>query len=282
MKSKLRFDPQKSLIELKVLWLVVGVFISFATIVALIIGINSQITPDYSYAGFNHALVVFRVPLAILALIIPIVALLAANHRSERTKEQIRVANEQNSFSNYYKHIEEFEKYLIKIWSSTHHTSSPRKLHKVLFPNARYGDFSVPASVWDSFNSMVTRFVEQSTELTACSKSDQNRILVEMQSTVQKFADSLYLTSYAGSSGSAVTYNGVQIIVQDGDIKLFVSQIQKVAHIFNEACSFELAYEPSETLQQMLNIDFTSLPSSKVMQEAVKPELDLSKWLNAA
>lgn len=282
MKNKLRFDPQKSLIELKVLWLVVGVFISFAIIVALIVGINSQITPDYSYAGFNHALVVFRVPLAILALIIPIVALLAANHRSEQTKEQIRVANEQNSFSNYYKHMEEFEKYLNKTWNSKLHTSSPRKLHKALFPNARYGDFSVPASVWDSFDSMVTRFVEQSTELTACSKPDQNRILVEMQSTVRKFADSLHLTSYAGSSGSGVTYDGVQIIVQDGDIKLFVSQIQKVAHIVNEACSFELAYEPSETLQQVLDIDFTSLPSSKVMQEKVKSELDLSKWLNAA
>ncbi|ELI1839073.1 hypothetical protein RQV73_001740 [Vibrio fluvialis] len=282
MKNKLRFDPQKSLIELKILWFVVGGFICFATVVALIVGMNSQITPDYSYAGFNHALVVFRVPLAILALIIPIVALLAANHRSEQTKEQIRVANEQNSFSNYYKHIEEFEKYLNKIWNSKLHTSSPRKMHKVLFPNARYGDFSIADSVWESFNSMVTRFVEQSTELTTCSKPDQNRILVEMQHTVRKFADSLLLTSYAGSSGSGITYDGVQIIVQDGDIKLFVSQIQKVANIVNDACSFELAYEPSETLKQVLEIDFTSLPSSKVMQDKVKPELDLSKWLNAA
>ena len=282
MKNKLRFDPQKSLIELKVLWLVVGVFISLATIAALVVSSNSQLNPDYSYVGFNYALVVYRVPLAILALIIPIVALLAANHRSEQTKEQIRVANEQNSFSNYYKLIEEFEKYLNKIWNSELHTSSPRKLHKVLFPNARFGDFSVPSIVWDNFNSMVTRFVEQSTVLTACSKPDQARILVEMQSTVHKFADSLHLTSYAGRSGSGVTHNGVQIIIQDGDIKLFVSQIQKVAHIVNEACSFELTYEPNVTLQQVLDIDFTSLPSSKVMQDKVKSELDLSKWLNAA
>ncbi len=28
----------------------------------------------------------------------------------------------------------------------------------------------------------------------------------------------------------------------------------------------QLAYEPSETLQQVLDIDFTSLPSSKVMR----------------
>lgn len=282
MKNKMRFDPQKSLIELKVLWLVVAGLICFATIAGLIVVMNSQLPPDYSYIGFNHGLVVFRVPLAILALIIPIVALLAANHRSEQTKEQIRVANEQNSFSNYYKHIEEFEKYLNKVWNSKLHTSSPRKLHKVLFPNARYGDFSISVNVWETYHSMVSRFVEQSSELTTCAKSDQNRILVEMQYTVRKFADSLYLTSYAGNSGSGVTYNGTQIIVQDGDIKLFVAQIQKVAHIVNDACSFELAYEPSEILQQVLDIDFESLPSSKIMQEKVKQELDLSKWLNAA
>ncbi len=282
MKKNLSFDPQKSLIELKILWFVVGGFAAFAAFIALIVGLNSEITLEYSYTGFNHTIVVFRVPLAILALIIPIVALLAANHRSEQTKEQIRVANEQNSFSNYYKHIEEFEKYLNKIWDKKSHTSSPRKLHKVLFPNARYGDFSISIAIWDNYESMVSQFVKQTSELTKCEKSDQNRILVEMQETVREFANTLYLTSYAGSSGSGVNHNGVQALVQDGDVKLFIAQIQTVAKLVDEICSFELAYEPNERLKQVLEIDFKSLPSSKVLQEKVKQELDLSKLLDAA
>lgn len=282
MKKKLRFEPQKSLIELKILWIVVGGFICFAAFVGLIVGVNSQLESDYSYEGFNHALVVFRVPLAILALIIPIVALLAANHRSEQTKEQIRVANEQNSFSNYYKHIEEFEKYLDKIWNGKLHTSSPRRLHKALFPKARYGDFSIPESVWERYNYMVTRFVEQSADLISSSKSDKNRILVEMQITLREFADSLYLVSYSGTSGNSVSHHGEQVLIQDGDIKLFLAQIQKIANIVDEACSFELGYEPNEVLQKVLSIDFSSLPSSKLMQDKVNQGLDLRKWLNAA
>lgn len=281
MKKNLSFDPQKSLIELKILWFVVGGFVVFATFIALIVGLNSEITPEYSYTGFNHAIVVFRVPLAILALIIPIVALLAANHRSEQTKEQIRVANEQNSFSNYYKHIEEFEKYLNKIWDKKS-TSSPRKLHKVLFPNARYGDFSISRAIWDNYEYMVSQFVKQTSELTKCEKSDQSRILVEMQETVREFANTLYLTSYAASSGSGVNHNGVTAIVQDGDVKLFIAQIQTVAKLVDEICSFELTYEPNERLKQVLEINFKSLPSSKVLQEKVKQELDLSKLLDAA
>lgn len=282
MKKKLRFEPRKSLIELKILWIVVGGFICFAVFVGLIVGVNSQLESDYSYEGFNHALVVFRVPLSILALIIPIVALLAANHRSEQTKEQIRVASEQNSFSNYYKHVEEFEKYLDKIWNGKLHTSSPRRLHKALFPKARYGDFSIPASVWERYNSMVTRFVEQSADLISSSKSDKNRILVEMHITLREFADSLYLVSYSGTSGNSVSHNGEQVLIQDGDIKLFLAQIQKIAHIVDEACSFELGYEPNEVLQKVLSIDFSSLPSSKLMQDKVNQGLDLRKWLNAA
>lgn len=282
MKENLSFDPKKSLIELKILWWVVGGFAVLAAFIALIVGLNSEITSEYSYTGFNHSIVVFRVPLAILALIIPIVALLAANHRSEQTKEQIRVANEQNSFSNYYKHLEEFEKYLNKIWDKNSHTSSPRKLHKVLFPNARHGDFSISITVWEHYESMVSQFVEQTAELIKCNQSDKSRILVEMQVTVREFANTLYLTSYAGSSGSNVEHNGVQVLVEDGDVKLFVAQIQKIARIVDEVCSFELAYEPNETLKLVLQIDFQSLPSSRIEQETVNKELDLSKWLSAA
>ncbi|WP_372372708.1 hypothetical protein ACDI10_12495 [Vreelandella venusta] len=281
MKKKLSFDPQKSLVELKVIWLVVGGFSVLSAFVALVVGLNSELSPEYSYVGFNHAVVVFRVPLAIFALIIPIVALLAANHRSEQTKEQIRVSNEQNRFSNYYKHVEEFEKYLNKIWGEKLYTSSPRKLHKVLFPNARHGDFSISTAVWEHYKSMVSKFFEKTAELTRCEVSDQNRILVEMQEIIIEFANALYLTSYSNTSGSSVNYKGIRAIVKDGDVKLFVSNIKTVTKLVDEVCSFELAYEPSDELKKVLEINFDLLPSSKVLLEKVRPELDLSKLLDS-
>ncbi|EJG1583068.1 hypothetical protein CIF45_RS22770, partial [Vibrio parahaemolyticus] len=105
------FNPHKSFISLPALWGVVVALSLFSLVLAFIIVANSELDVDLSFTGFNNFLTVFRVPLGILALIIPIVALLAANHRSEQTKEQIRVTNQQNNFANYYKHIEEYEKY---------------------------------------------------------------------------------------------------------------------------------------------------------------------------
>lgn len=106
------FDPHKSFLSLAVLKVVVGFAVVLAMVVSLVITMNSSIEIDLSYSGFNDAVRIFSVPLGILALIIPVVALLAANHRSEQTKEQMRLAGEQNNFSNYYKHLEEFEKYI--------------------------------------------------------------------------------------------------------------------------------------------------------------------------
>ncbi len=105
------FDPNKSFLSLKIVWIAVFILLFSAVLSATIIIIHSKLELNLSYLGFNSFISIFKFPLAITALIIPIVALLAANHRSEQTKEQIRVTNSQNVFSNYYKHIEEFVKY---------------------------------------------------------------------------------------------------------------------------------------------------------------------------
>ncbi|MBO0154594.1 MULTISPECIES: hypothetical protein [Vibrio] len=84
-------------------------------------------------------------------MIIPIVALLAANHRSEQTKEQIRVTNQQNNFANYYKHIEEYEKYAMTI--ADYEEISRRNIrrnHKLLFSRAIDGDYSVSTELLET------------------------------------------------------------------------------------------------------------------------------------
>ncbi|WP_419243569.1 hypothetical protein ACN08P_19880 [Photobacterium leiognathi subsp. mandapamensis] len=147
IKKHFEFSPNKSLIQLRVLWIVVGIISLISTICFILIYKNSNIITDITYHGFNMFIVIYRVPLSILALIIPIIALLAANHRSEQTREQIRLANDQNNFSNYYKHIEEFEKYSSKISTENKiEFKSTRKLYKKLFPNARNGDFKIKYS----------------------------------------------------------------------------------------------------------------------------------------
>jgi len=99
------FDPSKSLFELKVFWFTVIFIIILALFPTFTIMLNNSLVCDLSADGWNYFVSAFKVPLGILALLIPVGALLAANHRSEQTKKQIEEANAQNIFANHYKHI---------------------------------------------------------------------------------------------------------------------------------------------------------------------------------
>lgn len=68
---------------------------------------------------FNYAFELFKVPLALLALIFPAVALVASHHRSvqtaaqiDRTEKQTALTEAKNNFENYIKHKELFDKRL--------------------------------------------------------------------------------------------------------------------------------------------------------------------------
>ncbi|WP_182038966.1 hypothetical protein [Vibrio alginolyticus] len=144
IKTKLsdQFDPHSSFITLPIVWQVASLLVGTSTFISIVIICNTPITWDFSADGFNYFISTFRFPIAILALIIPIIALLAANHRSEQTKEQIRAANQQNIFTNYYKHLEEFKKYVDTLNIPSVTDIEIRKLHRKLFPDALYGDLS--------------------------------------------------------------------------------------------------------------------------------------------
>lgn len=135
------FNPNESFLSLKILWAVVAIHFFLAAIVTFFICMNTPLKLDLSSTGFNSFISIFRFPLSILALIIPIVALLAANHRSEQTKEQIRVSNNQNLFQNYYKHLEEFIKYSEA--QNNKALQSPRHIHRLLFPNVSSGKYEL-------------------------------------------------------------------------------------------------------------------------------------------
>ncbi|WP_273527058.1 hypothetical protein [Pseudomonas sp.] len=99
---------EKKLFEIKEFWISLSVPIILATIFASIIAANSELTLDLSYNGFNKFIDIFKFPMGVLALIFPLVALVATNHRSRQSATQIKQGREQNTFSNFYKHKESF------------------------------------------------------------------------------------------------------------------------------------------------------------------------------
>lgn len=151
MKTTL-FNPEKSFLHLGIVWFAVLVLLVLSLIISGIIIYYSPLTLDLSSDGFNYFVSVFRFPLGILTLIIPIVALLAANHRSEQTKEQIRITGIQNNFANYFKHLEEFIKHLEK-QPKPKDIAGGRYIHKMIYPNSQFGNYEINKVLIDAWES---------------------------------------------------------------------------------------------------------------------------------
>ncbi|MFA0076000.1 hypothetical protein AB4396_20050 [Vibrio cyclitrophicus] len=146
-EQNIYFDPDTSFFELKIVRLTALSFILVFTLVCAVIIDQSNLWGEWNFThfGFNNLLDYFKVPLGFLALMIPVGAVFAANHRSEQTKRQIALTHKQNLFTNYYKHIEEFEKFTEKSLSrvfvknylgkAEEHKINfdSRHMHKVLF-----------------------------------------------------------------------------------------------------------------------------------------------------
>lgn len=86
-----------------------------------------------------------KVPGSILAFYLAVLGLIGANHRSEQTKKQISATGEQNRFSNYFKHLEEFKKHVDGLEHRDQiDMTNIRMVHDTLFSKAyEFGDYKI-------------------------------------------------------------------------------------------------------------------------------------------
>ncbi|WP_147820194.1 hypothetical protein [Salidesulfovibrio onnuriiensis] len=105
-------ENNHNLFQLKLFWILNGIIIITAATLTTTLLINENYSLNFTAEGYRTFLKEFQLPLGVLALIIPTSALIAAYHRSDQTKRQIDLMMASNSFSNHYKHYEEFCKYI--------------------------------------------------------------------------------------------------------------------------------------------------------------------------
>lgn len=119
-----------------------------AVIVAIVITVADYLSPEsirfcLTSECFNDAIKRHKFSLGVAALVFPLVALVAAYHRSvqtiaqiERTEKQIKIAESKNSFDNYFKHQEHFSSFVESITKRdlcTIEMSSTKELYKNIF-----------------------------------------------------------------------------------------------------------------------------------------------------
>jgi hypothetical protein len=206
--------------------------------------------------------------LAIAALIIPIVALLAANHRSEQTKEQIRVTNAQNVFSNYYKHIDEFNKYLS---SRVDKEVDLRFSHSNIYPYASMGDYSLS----EKLISLLSRLDGLPRDLLNNQAEDSSEPLnIEIRKKYIRLIQELYGYVYRDSK-----YFNKYIIPEDEgnydetylfQSKSLINRVFNAIEIIETFCKFSIDY-----LSPIKTLNSTSMDMTKIyVQLKPKPSND--------
>lgn len=171
--TKKLFDPNKSFLDLRIVRWTAGITFTLSALVAITIKLTSDLTTDFTHAGFNFAATAFKFPLGMMATLIPVIALMAANHRSEQTKEQMRLASENNNFTNYFKHLSEFESYTEKHKIKKDiKFKSVRNLHKIIFPNSKNGIYKASPEI----PKQIEETIKQAIEITERIIATQNQV----------------------------------------------------------------------------------------------------------
>lgn len=116
---------------------------------------GSNLFFDISLQGFECFYKLFKLPLLVLTLIVPIMAVSVSNHRSKQTLEQIDLANinlreaqSQNIFQNYFKHKEIFNDYMAKFSQDNEGVQviMLERLYRQLFPHNSPQHFEINTS----------------------------------------------------------------------------------------------------------------------------------------
>ncbi|VXC71361.1 hypothetical protein [Massilia sp. 9I] len=270
-RSNRWFDPHTAFLDLKIVRRTVTGIVLLMAIAAICILVNDRLIFDLSSDGLNTAATLFKVPIGIGTLSIPALALLAANHRSEQTRQQmaltldqikrtdlqINIAQGQNIFSNYFKHFEEFENRYQKkegVFDAAY-VKDTHKAHRNIFPAARRGDLSVGKDFLHFF-------------------TERTRVFLQLCKGYGSF-DSWEATSYSITLliselkrhfhierrliGSEVTSSGYNFVLPGGSVVSSLIYYQEIFAYMDEILSFDPDYVTPQEVKRFLEIDLEDL-----------------------
>ncbi len=278
IKKLFEIDPLKSFIELPILWIIVAIFFAISISIGLVIYVNSNIEFVFDYEGFNNFVIIFRVPISILAILITIIALLATTHRSVQTKEQLIYTNSQNNFSNHFKHIEEFEKYISKsIDKKRINIGNSRRMHKSLFPNTMKGDLSIGKEYLELIDN---NFYKIKKIIKKFNNSNDKSIFDVLYQIDEILADTFsYIHLDISRSGSQVVRNGKRIILIDKTVRGSFIFLVELAKVLEQVLSFDNFVKIPSELTELYKIDLSKIPLANYERIDQVTKLDLNEYL---
>ncbi len=133
-----------------------------------------------------------------------------AQEKTERAlRDQLKEAKFQNAFSNYYKHLEEFERFYLKIVDKGHEycvfKADVRWLHSFIYPAAKNGVFAINSEVAEAIANAFKKLVSPLTQCNAYEVNEKNieklkcaKSSMEKNKTAELFGAHLSIDSHYG------------------------------------------------------------------------------------
>jgi len=273
-RASLMFDPNKGFLELPIVrWALFSLICLCGFLVAIIIA-TEGLKFQFDAEGLSTFASLFRVPVGAFTLSLPVFALLAANHRSEQTKQQmtltrsqiertdrqIQIASDQSKFSNYYKHLEEFIKYCdLHFKNKPFGVVSPRKLHAAMYPAARQGDLNIDKKFLANLDNDISDLYS----LVSLLATPEGRapVIFRVNSDSEELLSRYFIQRIATSSGTQIEYNGKTAAVPGRFLSAYIIYQIQIIQTIDEALAFDATYISSLPVRQIF--EFSRLLSQK-------------------
>jgi hypothetical protein len=264
-KSKFDIDPLKSFYDLPQLKYGVLVISFFSLISTTIIWIIDSPDLLVSSEGFNNLFEIYKAPLGILAMVIPYIAFLATTHRSVQAKEQIEATNKQisiimnqNIFANYYKHVDEFGKYLESLnLIGKNIIKSKNTLYNILYPNSKKGDYSFEPHIKNSLSSLNESFGELFNNLGSGFNFDQN-LLKENSENIDGVFHTLNLNH--SRNGVRINIGGEMYVFEELTLQGFISTLKSKSSDLLKVINFEPYSTDTHYILMISSINLDCIP----------------------
>jgi len=170
------FNPNESFLKLPAFWAPFSIIVIFFGLLCWKVIRDENLVWEGT-ATLSNWYEWYKIPFWVLALLIPLIGLFNANHKSEQAKTAMELTRSQNNFANYYKHLEEFLKFSKDIENKFNGRISVRgrELHADLFPFADSGDYGVireQGYVFDGMRVVITMTINEVKKLVANGLND--------------------------------------------------------------------------------------------------------------
>lgn len=270
----LDFDPHVTFLKLKsVAYVIIMILIAASLIALTILVFTPNLKFNPSSEGWNNAIEIFKFPLGLLAVSIPLIALFAANHRSvqskaqmELTQSQIALTQNNNHVTNYYKHVDEFQKYL-----ESHHFgftlekekrpkfTYPRKLHKALFPEAKMGMLTVDKEFLLTLAAELEKILSLFSVFEVGYYDRRFQGCIDINRKIEVLGRKHHISGFRLEDLPYIVHEG-GAFKSGPTIRQLVRPLGTIATILNEAMLFDETYDAPEVLRQLTAFNFDLVP----------------------